>query len=142
MSDLKSLCREQPNCPQLLPVEFRNTKATGKPDSVIPQIPQQAVLNDATSARRSDNLQERARATPHGWEQLIKSSVVIEVKMRKKNGLHAIQIRPWQFMKAVPSAIQQQSMICGPGSNTGRNAIVFSNFTKDFKFDHRQACRS
>jgi len=100
------------------------------------------VLNDTTGPRRSDDLQEGAWPTPHGSEQLIKSSVVIEVKMREKNGLHAIQIRPWQFMKTVASAIQQKSMICSPGGNTGRNTVVFANLTKDFKFDHRKACRS
>ncbi|MFN9294381.1 MAG: hypothetical protein ACK6EB_40380, partial [Planctomyces sp.] len=41
------------------------------------------MLNDPTGFRRSDELQSRALATPHGTQLLIKIRVMIEVKVQK-----------------------------------------------------------
>ncbi len=62
---------------------LRSRQAPRNPDRVIPQISLQSMLNDPTGLRRSDELQSRALATPHGTQLLIQIRVMIEVKVQK-----------------------------------------------------------
>ncbi len=92
------------------------------------------MLNDPTGLRRSDELQSRALATPHGTQLLIKIRVMIEVKVQKKP--RDKQLCPRKSPQAIPAAIQQQAMIFRARTDTDRDAVVLSGLTRDLKFNH------